>query len=72
MSIENDYGELSMLCDECGDMLGDNQPMYHMEEDFHEMIDAAKHYGWLIRRNGKDDGWEHFCSDCRSGMEFKS
>jgi hypothetical protein len=58
MSIENDGGDVAMVCDECGDV----GRAYHRTE-FDEMVHHAKLKGWKITQNRKG-GYTHVCPDC--------
>lgn len=61
MSIERQYGESMLMCDECEDES-------ESDRDFHEMLRQAKKDGWLITQKEDTDEWTHLCPDCVSKL----
>lgn len=62
MSIERQKGEITLICDDCGDDLGKSFD----KDDFRGMIDHAKAEGWSVKKDTLDDSeWVHLCPDCR-------
>lgn len=57
MSIERQYGRVTLICDECEEPLGESFP------EFPTMLAHAKGAGWEIKPDG-DGGWTHKCPDC--------
>ena len=57
--IEKSGGQQNLVCDSCGDPLGEDFEM----DRFRAMIDYAKDEGWSIRQ--EDGSWRHFCPDCK-------
>lgn len=56
MSIERQHGEQTLLCDTCGEDLGEFYTSFPL------MISKAKAEGWGIKPDGSD--WTHTCPDC--------
>ena len=64
MTVEYHTHDIRCLsCDSCGENGGEFD-----SDDFHEMVEAAKADGWLIRKDS-DDQWEHYCPECREEVE---
>ena len=60
--IERQRGENTLICDECGDDLGETFTF----EEFETMLSYARNDGWRIRRdNSKPEGYSHHCPDCK-------
>lgn len=57
MSIERQYGNVMLVCDECGENT-------EAEEGFGYMIETASADGWLITKDEDTDEWTHLCPDC--------
>lgn len=57
MSVERQYGEAMLICDECGDESDS-------DKNFNEMLSQAKRDGWLITKDEDTDEWTHLCPSC--------
>lgn len=66
MAIERQNGAKTLLCDDCGDHLGEFFP----NGQFEALISHAKGAGWSVKPDG-EGGWTHKCSDCRTGSGSK-
>jgi hypothetical protein len=53
MSIERTYGEITIVCDGCGDGIDT------LETDFDQALTSAKAVGWVPRK--VDGEWKHYC-----------
>lgn len=60
--IDREYGEMRLVCDECGDWRQDT----YEQHEFHQMIRDAREDGWTVR-SGRGE-WIHNCPKC--SMEF--
>ena len=59
MSIEKQHGQTSLVCDGCGDDLGE------FFSGFRTMIVHAKSEGWQIKPDDQG-GYTHLCPSCDS------
>lgn len=57
MSIERYHGDISFICDDCGDALD------AYTNDFTEAIEVLKMNSWTFIRQ-KNGDYEHYCPDC--------
>jgi hypothetical protein len=58
MTMERDnYNKIQFVCDECGEV------EQTWTKDFDEALEVVKQMQWIARRD--DDGWQHFCGDCK-------
>ena len=57
MSVERQYGKVTLICDECGDEYD-----WYKSADFSDLKNDAMVDGWHIEKNGEE--WEHTCSHC--------
>lgn len=55
--IVKDHDQIQLSCDDCG-----NETPVYDDDQFEQMISAAKSDGWTITR--PSGTWEHRCSDC--------
>ena len=56
--IKREYGKISMVCDSCGDEMGQFD-----KEDYDIMIIDARANGYVTQRNDSG-GWENLCPHC--------
>lgn len=58
MTIErNNYNVICFVCDDCGEAEQTDA------ENFFDAWDEVKQVGWTAKMG--DDGWQHFCKDCK-------
>jgi len=56
MSIEKEYGEFYLTCDNCGNVAG------KVFDGFEKAVEAKKELGWKSKKiNGQ---WEDWCEEC--------
>ncbi len=62
MSIEREYAEYYLMCDNCKSV--EEEPFEH----FYSAVDAKKNLGWKVKKiNGE---WQDWCPDCQGGKEL--
>jgi hypothetical protein len=61
MSIEKEYGEFYLTCDNCGNDAG------KVFDSFERAVEAKKGLGWKSKKiNGQ---WEDWCEECCKGED---
>lgn len=61
MSIERQYNDVMLICDECGDECC-------ACDSFNECLAQAKDDGWLITKDEDTDEWVHLCPYCANKL----
>ena len=62
MTLEKFAGEITFHCDDCETASEKFDAADNLT--FQEAIARLKGEGWRLRRNDRDDEWEHVCPAC--------
>lgn len=57
MSVERQFGDVMLICDEC-------EEDWISRDHFSQAIRDAKLEGWLITKDEDTDEWTHLCPSC--------
>lgn len=61
MSTLRRHGDITFICDDCGEALDTGEP------EFGDAVRAKKAAGWASRKDNEGD-WQDLCPDCKEGV----